>query len=503
MPSGSTVVISSEPVSLPELVSIADGAEVALAGSAWDRMRASRDVVEAALAQGEAVYGASTGVGHARDVAIEAERMRAIQQQLVRMHAGAFGPTLPSRVVRAVMAARLVGLTRGGSGASPELAGMLTELLNRGVAPLVPSIGSVGAGDLAAHAAIGLVALGEGSAEVGGRVMPGSEALQVAGLRPLALAPKDGLALISANGVTLGFGCLVLDRAEQVLALANATAATSMDAWAANPSVLDPAVQAAKGSVGQSAVAHQMREHLAGSDRIAAPQSLQDPLSFRVIPQVHGACLDVLAAVTAALTTELNAMADNPLAEAGSDRVLSNGNFHPMLVALGFESLRVALAHVTQLSERRLGQLWDTAVKGLGADPPNGPPSPSLAAGLLLRYAAAARSTRARALANPVTLDVPVLDVGQEDHSTNAPQAVEATDELLDVTLDVLTAEALIARGLLLLEPERVPGTGTTRLLDALADALDPLGDEPAGPDVHAAARSVLVAFDVGHPGSA
>jgi histidine ammonia-lyase len=488
-----TVLISTDDVPVDDIVAIADGAAVVLAPEAWDRMRASRAVVDSALDRDEAVYGASTGVGHARDATLDPDSARSIQRGLVGMHAGAFGPGLPRREVRAVMAARVVGLTRGGAGASPELAEMLTEMLNRGVTPVVPRTGSVGAGDLAAHAAIGLVALAEGRAEVGGMVLDGAEALRAAGLGPLSLAPRDGLALISANGVTLGHGCLVLSRAARVLGLAAHVAAASMDAWAANPSVLDPAVQAAKGSVGQAVVAGQMRTHLSGSRRSASPRSLQDPLSFRVVPQVHGACLDVLAGAEAATTTELNARADNPLADVGSGRVISNGNFHPMLVALGFESLRVALADVIQLSDRRLGHLWDTSVEALGTEPPAAPADPGRAAGLLLRYAAAARSTRARALANPVTLDVPILDLGHEDHATNAPQAVAAADVLLDVALDVLTVEALCARGVLLASPDPTPGTGTVRILDALAASLLPLGDQPGSQDIHAAARSALV----------
>lgn len=491
------VVISADPVSIEDIAAIADGAQTYVSGEAWDRIRASRATLEAALDRDEAVYGATTGVGHARDVSVEPARVGALDPQLVRVHAGSFGPPMPSGVVRAVMAARVVGLTRGGAGASPAVAEMLLAMLNRRVTPVVPTTGSVGAADLAAHAAIGLVALGEGRAEFEGRVVSGAEALRDAGLRPLVLAPKDGIALISANGVTVGQGCLVLRRAAQVLALADRVAATSMDAWSANPSVLDPLVQEAKGSPGQVSVANRMRDHLSGSERISSPRSLQDPLSYRVTPQVHGACLDVMHTARAAMTTELNAMADNPLAAAGSDRVLSNGNFHPMLVALSFESLRVALAHVAQLSDRRTGQLWDSAVETLGAEPTEQGSSSALVSGLLLRYASAARSTDARRLADPVTLDVPVLDLGQEDHATNAPAAVAATEQLLDVLLDVLAVEALTAHGVLAGGIGPSPGAGTARMLDALTYAIGLVGDAPASEDVHAAARAALVAVSV------
>lgn len=492
-----TVLISTDPVSVDDLVAIADGAVAEISDGAWRRMQASRATLVSALDRGEAVYGANTGVGHARDMLIPPERMHAMQQDLVRMHAGAFGPAMPRDVVRAVMATRVVGLTRGGAGASPALARMLLAMLNKQVTPVVPRTGSVGAADLAAHAAIGQVALGEGYAECGAGVVSGARALRDAGLRPLTLGPKDAIALISANGVTVGHGSLVIRRAVRVLELADLVAATSMDAWAANPSVLDPLVQSAKGSPGQEAVAHRMRKHLSDSARISSPRSLQDPLSFRVTPQVHGACLDVVHSTTAAVAAELNAMADNPLAAAGSDRVLSNGNFQPMLVALGFESVRIALAHVTQLSDRRLGHLWDGAVAALGTKPPDQLSSPGLTSGLLLRYAAAARYTDARRLANPVTLDLPALDLGQEDHATNAPAAVAATEDLLDVLLDVLAVEALTAHEVLAGDTQPPPGTGTAQMTDALSDAIGLLGGAPTSQDIHAAARAALVTLGV------
>jgi histidine ammonia-lyase len=470
-------------MTLVELASIAHGARVELEEAALERMRASRAVVERALASGEPIYGVNTGVGHARDVRLPEERLRAMQPTLVTMHVGSIGEPLPREVVRAAMAARVNGLARGGSGASPAVAEMLVALLNAGVHPVVPADGSVGAGDLSHHAAVGLVALGLGHAEVEGVVVSGADALGSAGLEPLELEPKDGLALVSASGFALGEGALVLERAHGLLAIADAVAATSLDAYAANPSVLEPAVQEAKGSAGQARSAARMRARLEGGVHDPATLSVQDPLSFRVAPQVHGACADLLDSASAALAVELNAAADNPLASISAGRVISNGNFHPVLVALSFDALRPALGHVGQLSERRLGHLWERAIGGSSApDPGDLAEAPPWIVGLHLRYSAAARYTRLRQLADPVTLDVPSLDFGQEDHSTNALEAVRRTGEALDVLADLLAIELLNANVLVAPSTLRF-GDGTRRVAERLARLL--AGLQPASsPDV-------------------
>ena len=494
------VGITSEPVRLEELLAIADGAGVVLSDDVSAAMQASRDVVDGAVARRHRVYGLNTGVGHARDEVLPPEAVAAMQPVLLAMHAGAFGAAHPREVVRATIAARVVGLTRGGSGASPAVAQMLVDMLNSGVTPVVPGTGSVGAGDLGEHALIGLVAIGRGQAEVEGQVVAGAEALRGSGLHPLTLEAKDGLALISANGVTLGHGALVLRDGRRLLEVADVVAGTAMDAVSANPSVLAPVVQAAKGSRGQERSARRLRVQLADSERTAAPASVQDPLSFRVVPQVHGACGDVLDHVTEAWTTELNAMTDNPLAAVQTAEVLSNGNFHPVLVALGFEGLRLALAHVAQLSERRTGHLWQAVISSFASGPPPvlASASPPAMAGLQLRYAAAARYTRIRQLADPVTLDVPPLDFGQEDHSTNAPAAVACTREALDVLLDVLAVEAMNAYALLTRLPAPSPGAGTQRFLTSITRVLEQLEQDAPAHVVHQAVKNALPATAAG-----
>src|SRR3954470_404461 len=208
-----TVAIDVAPVPLTDLLKVARGARVVVTDAARDRIVSGRRVVDGVLASGRAVYGLTTGVGHSRDLRVPDDHLVAQQYMIVMTHSGGFGPHLPTSLARAAMAVRLVGLTRGGSGASPAVAESLTGLLNAGVHPLLPRTSSVGAGDLGAMALVAQVAIGAGRAEYGAEVLSGAEALSRAGVSPLVLQAKDGLALVSANGVSVGQGALVAERA--------------------------------------------------------------------------------------------------------------------------------------------------------------------------------------------------------------------------------------------------------------------------------------------------
>jgi histidine ammonia-lyase len=483
------VVISRAPTSLDEIVAIARGADVSLGPDAIATIEASRRVVEAALQGDEPVYGLNTLIGHARDERVPVEAIRAFQPELVAMHAGGMGDPLPTEIVRAAMAARLVGIARGGSGASLGLAQALANLLNAGITPRVPSIASVGAGDLGQHAAVGLALLGMGAVEVADHIVPAAQALHEAGLAPVELEPKDGLAIISANGFAIGHAALVLERVGRVLDAADTVAAVTMDASHANRSIVDPAAMAAMGIAGQAVSAARIRERLSGTNRVAA--SVQDPLTVRVIPQVHGAAREVAAFAAQAVETELNAAADNPLASIEAGRLISNGNFHPMLLALAVDAIRPALAHVGQLSERRSDRLWNGLVSQVGQGDAPALADPAVRAALGLRYPIAARATRLRQLAAPVTLDVGSLDLGQEDHATNAPEAVVRTGESVDVLVDVLTVELLLARATLQMAPEPTPAPGTRDTVASLDAALTASGTTDAAETQQALAEAI------------
>ena len=485
----STVTITDAPLSIEELLAVADGAPVELAPAARATIEASRAVVDKALAGGDAVYGLTTQVGHGKDVRLSDEQLRRQQETLVMSHAGGFGAPLPTRQVRAALTARLNGIARGGSGASLAAAEVLASMLNAGVHPVVPERASVGAGDLSQMAGVAQVAIGQGQAEYRGQTMPGGEALGRAGIAPLVLEGKDGLALLSANSISIGHAGLVVDRAARAAEAADVAAALSMEATGGNPSIVLPAVAAAKPFPGQVEAARHLRDLLAGSHLLerGAAHSVQDPLSFRVVPQVHGALREYMAVARRAVEIELNAASDNPLVSVPEQALISNGNFHPIVLAIAFDALRVAIAHVGQLSERRMSHLWDRSFQLMeAAGPPgDGPPPPMY--GLQLRYPAAAVYPELRQLAAPATLDAPPLDLGVEDHGTSAPLSVTKADAALALLDDLLAVELLLAHGVLAATPDRPRlGTGTGHAVALVAEALAAV-PSPTPAEVHQA----------------
>jgi histidine ammonia-lyase len=370
----------------------------------------------------------------------------------------------------------------------------LVALLNAGVHPVMPTFGSVGASDLMHMAAIAEVARGRGSAELRGEVMSGAEALSRAGLRPLVLEPKDGLAFVSANGVSIGWGALVVDRAITILDAADVVLAVSLEAVGGNTSIIDPAVASAKGVPGQAATADHLRRLLAGSRLCSNEASVQDPLSFRVGPQVHGAAREFVTALAHAVETELNASDDNPLIVPAEGRLISNGNFHPVVLALSLDALRPALAHVGQLSDRRMNHLWERAFRASDSALPSGMLRMTRhGRGMFHRYAASARAGELRALAGPVSLEIGPLDNAVEDHATNATEAARVSAQALDVLGDVLSVELLMARALLIDDETRPRlGEGTRQALDIVDRALADLDDDGPSGEAVAIVKSLI-----------
>jgi histidine ammonia-lyase len=445
------VTIGDEPLTVDEVCAVGCGASVALEQSSRDRIAASRAVVDAVLAGGRAIYGVNTGVGHEKDTRLGADELRQAQEMLLITHAGGFGPAAGSELVRAAMVVRLNGLARGGSGASPAVAEVLLEMLNAGVHPVVPAEGSVGSGDLSQLASVGLVAIGRGRAELAGELLDGAEALRRAGIKPLVLAAKDGLALMSSNALSIGHAALVVDRAAGLSRLADLAAVMSLEATGGNAEAMLPVVGTAKPYPGQVEACRGLTEMLRDSPLLepGPGRSVQDPLSFRVVPQVHGAYRDAVTAARQAIEIELNAMSDNPLVSVADQSIVHNGNFAPIVMALGIDAVRPATAHVGQLSERRMSHLWDAFFRqlaGSGGPPPGGDAPPQFA-GLALRYPAAEVMAGLRQLAGPATLDVPPLETGGiEDHATAAPLAVRTTGRALDQLERILVVELLLAR---------------------------------------------------------
>jgi len=458
------------------------------------RLEAGRGVVDQALAAGKLIYGLNTHLGHGRDTPVSLEELAMWQVRMVVVHAGGVGEPLPDEAVRAMMVARVAGFARGGSGVHPDLCRTLLEMLNAGVHPIVPEVGSVGAGDLMHLAAIGMVAIGQGSARYGEEVLTGAEAMARAGLTPAVLRAKDGLAVISANATSIGLGALVMRRAAEVADLADEVAALTFEALSANLSPFDEEAARAKPFRGQITTAARVRRLLRGS-YLSDPEtivSVQDALSLRTVPQVHGALRDQLAYTQQAVEVELNAQADNPLVSVETGRIFSTGNFSPMTMAIALEGLRVALAHVGLLAERRAHKvanlLFERLVLGADGDEPA-----TLMVPGLLTYSAAAVLAELRHLANPVTLNCPPLDADFEDHASLAPLAVTTTTQCLDRLETILLIEAMTAaQTIVLLQPAPRLGEGTAALYDYLLQTLGRPEGNASGADAVAAVRAAL-----------
>ncbi len=453
-----TVWLDGEQLTVAQVCAVARAeGEVGIAPEAIEKMLRSRAVVER-LAEGEApVYGVNTGVGLLADVRIERSDLDRLQRNVVRSHAAGVGEPLARAEVRAMMLIRANVLAKGLSGIRPAVAQRLCELLNRGVTPVVPARGSVGAsGDLAPLAHVALVLIGEGEAEFGGAVYPGAAALARAGLEPLVLHPKEGLSLINGTQAMLGAGCLQLAAADVLAESADVICALTLDALRGTPRAFDPRLHRARPHPGQQASAAHLLHLLEDSEIRASHitcRRVQDAYSLRCAPQVHGAVRDALAEARRVFTIELNSATDNPLVL--DEEILSGGNFHGEPVALQLDFLAVALTALAGISERRLDRLVNPA---LNEDlPPFLAGHPGLESGLMMaQVAAAALVGENRVLAHPASAGSITTSGNKEDFVSMGMAAALKLDRVVRNTRVVLAAEALAAaRALDLLAPLR------------------------------------------------
>ena len=334
------------------------GRPVAIEAAARGRMAEARRVIEQALEGGTPVYGLTTGLGARVGHRLPRESQAEFSRLTLRGRGQALGPPMPREAVRAAMAVRLNGLLIGGAGATPRVAEALCDLLNAGLTPVVPSIGSVGAGDLCLLAHVGLALIGEGEIETQDKVLPAGEALHQAGLTPLELGPKDGLAICNASSVSAGLGALALNDIDGVWRQVNIAAALSYEAFRANVTTLDDRVLRLRPQPGQIETAAAIRTLLEGGGLTpGTARRLQDPVSLRCVPQVHGALHAALEFARPVLDAELNGDSSNPAVLAQDNEVLSNGNFHTPLLAIALDTVSQACAQVAHLALARISKL--------------------------------------------------------------------------------------------------------------------------------------------------
>jgi histidine ammonia-lyase len=397
-----------------------EGAGAELADSAAGRMRAARELVaRTAHGEHEHTYGINTGFGRFVSESIPEELTGELQLRLLRSHACGVGEPYADEVVRAAMLLRANALAKGYSGARVETVTLLIECLNRGVLPVVPSRGSVGAsGDLAPLAHLALPLVGEGEAWFGGERLAGAEALSRAGLEPIRLGAKEGLSLVNGTQFMAAFGALGLVRARRLAKAADAACALAVEALQGSRTSFLPEIHALRPLRGQGASAANIHRLLEGSAIIESHRwcdKVQDAYSLRCAPQVHGASRDLLDYVDYTVSTELNSATDNPLVLVDEEMLVSNGNFHGQPLAFALDALAMAVSELANISERRLERLVNPSLsEGLPAFlTPNG----GLNSGFMIpQYVAAALVSENKALSHPASVDSIPTSAGQEDH---------------------------------------------------------------------------------------
>ena len=420
---------------------------VTIGKSAARRIAESNAHIKMVLAAGEQVYGVNTGFGQLAQVRVSDDELAHLQKNLVCSHAVGVGEDLADNCVRLIMIMKVIALARGRSGVRPALVERLCDLINKEIYPCIPRKGSVGAsGDLAPLAHMAGVLIGVGSARLNGATMPAAEALKQAGLEPLSLAPKEGLALLNGTQVSTALALSAVFRSENILAAALAAGALSADAVQGSDTPFDERVQAVRGHAGQTDVAKVLRQLMKGSEIRASHIDcirVQDPYSIRCQPQVIGACLGVLRHVCTVLETEANAVTDNPLVFADSKAVLSGGNFHAEPVALAADYLALAIAEIGSLSERRIALLIDSHLSGLPAFLVK---VSGLNSGFMMaQVTAAALVSENKSLAHPASVDSIPTSANQEDHVSMATFAAMRLQTMLDNVAYIVAIELLAA----------------------------------------------------------
>jgi histidine ammonia-lyase len=452
-------------LSLPEIVAVANGQEqVMLAAEARARCKASRAVVEKIVAENRGVYGVNTGFGKLSDVRIDPDKLNELQLNLVRSHSCGLGNPLSEAEARAMLLLRANVLACGLSGARSVVADTLVAMLEQGVTPVIPEKGSVGAsGDLAPLAHLALAAIGEGEAFYRGERLSGGEALKRAGIEPLQLEVKEGLALLNGTQAMGAVGALALHRAERLTHLADVAGAMSLDALKGTPVAFDERIHAARPHAGQIAVAAHLRALMAGSEirqsHLENDPRVQDAYSLRCMPQVHGAVRDALKHARAIVETESGSATDNPLVFSESGDVLSGGNFHGAPLAMVFDYAAIALTDLMSITERRIDRMVNPdANENLPAFLTR---QPGMSSGfMMLQVTTVALLSEAKVLAHPASVDNVPTDGGKEDHVSMGMTGATKLRAIVDLAEAATAIELIVGAEALEYRKPLAPGQG-------------------------------------------
>jgi histidine ammonia-lyase len=492
------------------------GATARLDEDARGRMQRARDVIEELVAESAVVYGVTTGFGDLATTFIEPAQAGALQQHLLMSHAAGVGRPFPREVVRGMLLLRANTLAIGHSGCRPIVVDQLLAMLDAGIHPVVPEQGSLGAsGDLAPLAHLALPLIGRGDVEHGGAIVPAADALRAAGLEPLSLESKEGLALLNGTQMMGALAALFLADADRLVRTASVAAAMSVEALLGTDVAFADAYQRARPHPGQIAVATELRHLLRGSGfqraHHGSAHKVQDPYSLRCVPQVHGAVRDALDQLRRVLDIELNAATDNPLvfpdggvadssaAATGGGRVISGGNFHGEPIALALDYAKLAVAELGSISERRTALLVDPRLNG--GLPPFLAASSGVDSGMMIyQYTAAALVSEHKVLAHPASVDSIPTSANQEDHvsmgsiaARHARAILEGVERIVAIEL-VAAAQALDLRASLLAHDGMTasPGAGVAEAHRRIRERIAHLdADREPGPDLQTARELV------------
>lgn len=401
------------------LIAYDSTAEVVLTKAAKNAINRCRALVDKMVDEKRVIYGVTTGFGNFKNKAIDQKDVEELQKNLIRSHSAGVGDPIPLEMVKAAMVVRLNSLSQGFSGVRLDLVNLLVEMINRNVIPVVPSQGSVGAsGDLAPLSHMGLVLMGEGLVWYRGKMISGSKAIKLAGLKPITFMAKEGLAWNNGTAVMSGISAILVDRALNLIDVADGACALTLEAVCGVNGAFDPLVHKLRPHPGQIKSAAHINSLVAGSKLVDSSKNrVQDSYSLRCSPQVHGAIRDAMTYVADTLTRELNSVTDNPLIFVSENKAISGGNFHGEPIAIAMDTFGIAIAELGDISERRTAKLVDSSTnEGLPLFLIS-PDKAGLHSGFMIpQYTAAALVSENKVLAHPASIDSIPTSANQEDH---------------------------------------------------------------------------------------
>jgi histidine ammonia-lyase len=492
------VTLQGQALSVADVLAVARrSAPVALGGDSLARIEAARRVIDRIADEEQKVYGVTTGFGHLSRVRIPREQLTELQHNLLRSHAAGVGEPLSEEIVRAMMLLLAASLARGNSGVRVEVVEQLVNMLNAHLYPLIPSRGSVGAsGDLAPLAHLALTLIGEGEVSYRGERVTGNVALARAGLAPLHLQAKEGLALINGTHLMEACAVLALADAQQLLRAAEVACAMSIEGLMGSHVPLDARIHELRGQVGQQATAARLRELVRDSEINLSHQNcarVQDPYSMRCAPQVLGAVRDALEYCAGVFERELGAVTDNPLVFPEDGDVLSGGNFHGQPLALALDTMALAISQLASFSERRIYNLmgphdWDENGAPLFLTP-----NPGVNSGfMIVQYVAAALTNEIKLLAHPASIDSIPTSAGMEDFNSMGATSAHKMLRILEQARQVVAIEFLCAAQMLDFRLPLKPGAGVARAFDIVRSYVPKLEhDRVLSPDIETLARAI------------